>query len=63
MAQKMLPTVDLEAWSTTINLNKGYQPENTADEGGSAEKSQECHRYPSLQSYLKRNPSIALVSV
>ncbi len=27
---------------------KDYHPEKTADEGGSAEKSQECHRYPHI---------------
>jgi hypothetical protein len=32
--------LDLETWSTTSNLHKVYKPENTADEGGSAEKSQ-----------------------
>ncbi len=33
-------------WSATTNLhNKGYHPENTADEGGSAEKSHECRRF------------------
>ncbi len=30
----------------TTNLHKGCHPENPADEGGSAEKSQECRRYP-----------------
>jgi hypothetical protein len=44
--------------STTADLYKGYHgyhPENTADEGGPAEKSQECRRYPPtlLQGLLK----------
>ncbi len=32
--------------SANLLYNKGYRPENTIDEGGSAEKSQECLRYP-----------------
>jgi len=36
----------LETWSTTTNLHKGYNTENTPDEGGSKEKSQkECRIY------------------
>ncbi len=34
--------------------NKGYHSENTADEGGSAEKSQECRRYPRPTVLLER---------
>jgi hypothetical protein len=55
MAKKMLPTVDLETWSTATSLHKGYHPKHTADEGGLAEKSQECRRYPPLDLLKKES--------
>ncbi len=47
----------------TTNLHKGYHPENTADEGGIAEKKNKNATDFDLKSFFKGKLANALVSV